>query len=183
MPNPIAEVRSLAPRRLLPTWEARVLAERQAGRLIRALRVEEPPFPEQAIECLPRVDVRYVGQRRLAGALQWTGGHWCIAVNRDDTWGRQRFSMCHELKHLIDHPLKDALYRDGRFGSAHIQAERAADYFAACLLMPKSWVKRVFYEEGVRDERVLARRFQVSVAAMRVRLDQLGLYEPLQVAT
>lgn len=31
-------------------------------------------------------------------------------------------------------------------------------------------------------ERVLARRFQVSLQAMRYRLDQLGLYEPLGVA-
>jgi len=183
MPNPIAEVRSLAPRRVLPGWEARILAERQASRLVRLMRVDEPPFPEQAIETLPRVDVRYVGSRRLAGALKWTGQHWCIAVNRDDTWGRQRFSLAHELKHLIDHPLKEALYHNGRFGSAHLQAERSADYFAACLLMPRVWVKRAFYDEGIRSELALARRFQVSVAAMRVRLDQLGLYEPTQVAS
>lgn len=119
---------------------------------------------------------------RLAGALTWTGRTWCIVVNAHDTWGRQRFSLCHETKHLIDHPLRSTIYRDGRAGSAHVQAERAADYFAACLLMPKAWVKRTFYDEGFRDERVLARRFQVSTAAMRYRLDQLGLYEPAKVA-
>jgi Zn-dependent peptidase ImmA (M78 family) len=86
------------------------------------------------------------------------------------------------LKHLLDHPFHGTIYRDGRFGSAHWQAERAADYFAACVLMPKAWVKRLFYDEGFRDERVLARRFQVSLQAMRYRLDQLGLYEPLGVA-
>ena len=47
--------------------------------------------------------------------------------------------------------------------------------------MPKAWVKRLFYDQGIRDERVLARHFQVSTAAMRYRLDQLGLYEPTEV--
>ena len=158
------------------------MAERQAHRLHRLVGVSEPPFPEQAIEFLPRLTVRYARARRLAGALRWTGHTWCIVVNRDDTWGRQRFSLAHELKHLVDHPLRSVLYRDGRFGSAHSQSERAADYFAACLLMPKAWVKRLFYDEGIRDERVLARHFQVSTAAMRYRLDQLSLYEPAEVA-
>jgi len=182
MANPIAELRTFCPRRRMPAWEARTLAERQAHRLQALMGVSEPPFPEQAIEYLPRVEVRYVGSRRLAGALKWTGRHWCIAVNRDDTWGRQRFSMAHELKHLVDHPFRELIYRDARFATAQVQAERSADYFAACLLMPKAWVKRAFYDEGVRDERLLGRRFQVSTAAMRVRLDQLGLLEPARVA-
>jgi len=182
MPNPIAEVRTLCPSRPLAAWEARTVAERQAYRLLALLGVSEPPFPEQAIEFLPRLEVHYRRTRRLAGALSWSGGHWCIVINRDDPWGRQRFSLCHETKHLIDHPIRTAIYRDGRFGSGDLQAERAADYFAACLLMPKAWVKRAFYDEGDRDPRILARAFQVSTAAMRFRLDQLGLFEPRGMA-
>jgi hypothetical protein len=182
MPNPIAELRLLCPRRALAAWEARTIAERQAHRLQRLMRVEDPPFPEQAIECLPRVEVRHTTSRRLAGALRWSGSTWCIVVNRHDPWGRQRFSLAHELKHLIDHPIRSAIYRDNRHASASLQAERAADYFAACLLMPKVWVKRLFYDDGIRDARVLARHFQVSTAAMRYRLDQLALYEPAEVA-
>jgi len=180
--NPIAELRLLCPRRRLPSWEARTVAERQAYRLQALMRVTEPPFPEQAIEYLPRLEIRYRRTRQLAGALRWNGRTWCIVVNTDDTWGRQRFSLAHEVKHLIDHPFGAALYRDDRYASAHLQAERAADYFAACLLMPKAWVKRAFFDDGLRDERVLARHFQVSTAAMRYRLDQLGLYEPAAVA-
>ncbi|HEX8073927.1 MAG TPA: ImmA/IrrE family metallo-endopeptidase [Thermoleophilaceae bacterium] len=182
MPNQVAELRLICPPRQLAAWEARTVAERQAHRFHHLVAVAEPPFPEQAIEFLPRLTVRYSKARRLAGALRWTGGEWCIVVNSGDTWGRQRFSLAHELKHLLDHPFQRTIYRDGRFGSAHWQAERAADYFAACLLMPKAWVKRLFYDEGLRDEFVLARRFQVSVQAMRYRLDQLGLYEPMGVA-
>jgi Zn-dependent peptidase ImmA (M78 family) len=73
------------------------------------------------------------------------------------------------------------LYQGG-YRTAHFQAERAADAFAAALLMPKSWIKRTFYDHGIRDEYELARRFQVSVASMRWRIDELRLYEPAKVA-
>lgn len=173
--NPIAEVRRMCPRRSLAPWEARTVAERQAHRLQTLLGVSEPPFPEQGIEYLPRVEVRYARVRRLAGAVSWRSGRWRIVVNRDDPWGRQRFSLAHELKHLIDHPVRSAVYPDTRFGSGEHLAEKTADYFAACLLMPKAWLKRCYYDEGFHDPRVLARRFQVSTQAMRYRFDQLGL--------
>lgn len=175
--NPIADVRLVCPNRRLAPWEARSVAERQAHKFNELMNVTEPPFPEQAIEYLPRVEVRYLKSRRLAGAISWRRAKWRVVVNSDDTWGRQRFSLAHELKHLIDHPMRDALYADSQYGSAEVAAERAADYFAACLLMPKMWVRRVYYDEGFRDPRVLAKRFKVSAQAMRYRFDQLGLSE------
>jgi hypothetical protein len=176
--NPIADCRLLCPRRALAPWEARSIAERQAHRFHALMRITEPPFPEQAIEYLPRVHVRYVKARNLSGAIRWTGGAWQIVINRDATWGRMRYSLSHELKHLLDHSLRQTIYKDSRFGSAESAAERAADYFAACLLMPRAWVRRCFYDEGFHDPRVLARRFQVSATAMRYRFDQLGLPQP-----
>ena len=46
---------------------------------------------------------------------------------------RQRFSLFHEFKHIIDHPTRDLIENEE-------MAERVADYFAACVLMPKAWV-------------------------------------------
>jgi len=46
MANPIAELRTFCPRRRMPAWEARTLAERQAHRLQALMGVSEPPFPE-----------------------------------------------------------------------------------------------------------------------------------------
>lgn len=180
MASVVAELRALCPRRPLAPWEARSVAERQAGRLLRLTGVTEAPFPEQAIEYLPRVEVHYRRSERVSGATKWTGGRWAILVNRNHTWGRQRFSLCHEFAHIIAQPLAATIYRDG-YRSAYYQAERAADAFAAALLMPKPWLKRAFYNEHIRDEYALARRFQVSVASMRWRIDELGLREPSQV--
>lgn len=165
----------------MPMPEARILAERQAGRLLRLSGVTGPPVPEQVIECLPRVEVHYLGRRGLSGTTRWASGRWVILVNRNDTWGRQRFSLAHEFKHVLDWSKADTLYCDG-YRTAHFQAERAADCFAAALLMPKAWIKRAFYDHGIRDERELARDFQVSVASMRRRIDELRLHGPVTVA-
>lgn len=178
MRSALAELRALCPDRALPPWDARGIAERQAARLLRRSGVTQAPVPEEVISDLPYVRVRYVKARRLAAAARWTGGRWSIIVNSDDTIGRQRFSLAHEFKHVLDHPQADRVYRDRAGRSAHAQAERAADCFAAALLMPKPWVKRAFYDQGIRDERLLAKQFGVSVAAMRFRIDELGLREP-----
>jgi Zn-dependent peptidase ImmA (M78 family) len=146
------------------------------------MRVDVAPVPEQIIEYLPRVRVRYVKAISLSGAAKWSRGKWLIVINRTDTWGRQRFSLAHEFKHVIDGSLADTLYRSHDPATRTALAERAADSFAACLLMPRSLVKRTYYDEGIRDPRELARRFQVSAAAMRIRIEQLKLEEPQEVA-
>lgn len=179
VPSALGELRGLCPRRALPPWDARGVAERQAARLLRRHEITAAPVPEEVIADLPYVRVRYIRARTLAAAARWTGGRWTIIVNKDDTIGRQRFSLAHEFKHVLDHHVASRVYRDRAGRSAHAQAERAADCFAAALLMPKAYVKRAFYDRGIRDERVLAREFGVSVAAMRFRIDELGLREPV----
>ncbi|MFL5900134.1 MAG: ImmA/IrrE family metallo-endopeptidase [Solirubrobacterales bacterium] len=161
------------------------MAERQAARLLRHFGIVTEPVPDQVITELPSVRVRYVQARHFVATAKWSTAQrrWLILVNRDgNTAGRIRWSLMHEAKHAVDHPLAKIIYRDRPAASAYLQAERAADAFAAALLMPKAWVKRAFYGEGIRDERILARRFGVSVAAMRVRIDELGLLEPEAVA-
>src|SRR5205823_3788110 len=78
---------------------------------------------------------------------------------------RQRFSLAHELKHVLDHRFVDVIYQDvpGRDRAHWI--EQVCDYFAACLLMPRPWVKRAFASGTQRLPR-LADHFGVSQAAM-----------------
>lgn len=56
------------------------------------------------------------------------------------------------------------------------EAEHAADYFAACALMPKPELKRVFCTV-TQDQAALAHYFGVSQTAIRVRLEQTGLVD------
>lgn len=83
--------------------------------------------------------------------------------------------MAHELKHILDHPFVTVLYPHPSKCSE--VAEQACDYFAACMLMPKRWIRQA-WAEGTRDATVLSRRFGVSPQAVKIRLLQVGLIEP-----
>jgi Zn-dependent peptidase ImmA (M78 family) len=62
--------------------------------------------------------------------------------------------------------------------------EQACEYFAACLLMPRLWMKRAYFDNGIQDVPSLSRLFGVSWVAMRVRLEQLGFVSaPVHEAT
>ena len=89
---------------------------------------------------------------------------------------RQRFSLAHEFKHILDHRFVDVLYSGVRPEDRARWIEQTCDFFAACLLMPRAWVKRA-YTTGTQRLPQLADRFAVSQAAMHVRLTQIGLID------
>lgn len=173
--GPLAELRALCPHRPLAPYEARRVAELQANRLLRHHGIEQAPVPEQVIECLPRVEVVQRKDAPVSGYVEWSGGSWLIAVCSREPFVRQRFTMAHELGHALMAPLATTAFRPFRHLDAHTQRERAANHFAGCLLMPKRWVTSAYFNQGVRDPVRLARHFQVSARAMRVRLDVLGI--------
>ena len=178
MNNIIRSLRDRVPVRALSTIEALRVAELQATRLLQLSEVTTSPVPEDIIAELPRVQVERMTPAPMSGATQWSQGRWLIVLNGGEPMVRQRFSLAHEFKHVLDHPFIGVLYPANRGQSADARAEQVCDYFAACLLMPRAWVKRAFCDEGVQDLVRLARRFNVSKMAMQVRLLQIGLAEP-----
>ncbi|MDQ1249480.1 MAG: hypothetical protein QG597_3855 [Actinomycetota bacterium] len=170
----ITSLRDLVPQRRLSTQSALRLAEQQARLLLRRSGVTEPPIREEIICALPRIEVGHGPTGQSAAASQWSAGRWLILLNERDSRGRRRWSLAHEIKHILDHPLEQVLY-PGRMGRD--LAERSCEYFAACLLMPAPWLRRI-WASGVRDIPLLARRFGVTRAAMYLRLLQLGLIDP-----
>ena len=99
-------------------------------------------------------------------------------MNRLEPFVRQRFSLAHEFKHILDAPFGDVLYPGWRGLSGEDRAEHAANHFAACLLMPKAWVRREYFTHGMTSLPKLAAYFEVSQAAMRYRLESLGVVQP-----
>ncbi len=177
MPTLIAELRRLTPHRSLTLIEGLRIAELQANRLLAAQGVAEPPVPESVIGSLPRVQIERAGWMQDSGCVGWSKGRWLIVLNRHEPPVRQRFSLAHEAKHILDAPFGDTPYPAWGGLSAVDRAEQVADHFAACLLMPKQWVRSAFFNQGVTDMRRLAARFDVSQPAMRVRLASLGMLE------
>jgi Zn-dependent peptidase ImmA (M78 family) len=173
----IGNLRDLVPPRRLSPSETRQVIERQTTRLLKLAEVDGPPVPLfEVIRALPRVEVKQVPTLPSSGRAQWSRNRWLLLVDSDEAPVRQRFSLGHELAHVIFHPLSDVVFYPLRGRTAEQWEEQACEYFAACLLMPRMWVKRA-WSGGMRGVPDLARLFDVSYVSMQYRLEQIGLVE------
>lgn len=117
----------------------------------------------------------------VSGQIMQEDGRYIIRVNRHEARERQRFTIAHELAHFLLHkPVIDSspegitdnvLYRSGEPERIEYEANR----LAADIVMPMPLIQRVLDDEfgGVVTEATiesLAARFQVSKAAMEIRL-------------
>ncbi len=96
-----------------------------------------------------------------------------IVLRRSLNPEQKTFALAHEFGHyLLDHPGKANFLLDKMVwdGSRKQQLEAQAQYFAASLLMPKDHFLKL---AKVLDDNDLAKRFGVSIAAVRVRKDWL----------
>jgi Zn-dependent peptidase ImmA (M78 family) len=171
----IRKLRDVVPIRPLSMQEAMQIAELQANLLLSGMRVTLPPVPETIISELPRIDVERIRPCPVSGAAHWSKGRWQIVVNGDESPARQRYSIAHEFKHVLDDPFIKVLYPDLVGIGSQERAEQVCDYFAACLLMPAHWMRHFYFDLGIHDPRRLAQRFETSWTAVQVRLLQIGL--------
>lgn len=169
----LASLRGVIPVRTVEFAEAMQIAELQAARLLELTDSTEGPISSAVITELPRIVVRRE-PLPTSGMSYWDGRNWIIAINSAEPTTRQRFTLLHEYKHIIDHGATDRLYTGTTRYLGDEQAEQAADYFAGCALMPKRLMKRA-WGQGIQRAADLARRFEVSERAIEVRLAQLGL--------
>jgi Zn-dependent peptidase ImmA (M78 family) len=102
-----------------------------------------------------------------------------IAHNPEHATGRSRFTIAHELGHLIlghldeVHVDVNALEGGNDKPSYDPKQERDANTFAANLLMPAEWVRDRHAEGASLSE--MAQELQVSEAALGYRFMALGL--------
>jgi Zn-dependent peptidase ImmA (M78 family) len=174
----LQSLRQLTPVRPLTDSEARFVAERQAI-LLRSLSgmAAEPLFPRSVVESQPKLVVVTDSDLPQSGSSHWTGSSWQITLNGSEPFTRQRFTLLHEYKHIIDHPHADVMFAGSSSEAAAGRAETLCDLFAACVLMPKMLVRQAWVAGGDNQNPAeLARLFGVSEPAMRLRLLHLGLH-------
>lgn len=94
--------------------------------------------------------------------------------NSEEISYRNRFTIAHELGHVLLGHVNEGnpRERDTTFGNYN-PVERAANIFAAELVMPEMKVKELF--RGASSVQQLSEIFGVSNAAMSYRLQNLGL--------
>ncbi|MEV5957997.1 ImmA/IrrE family metallo-endopeptidase [Streptomyces sp. NPDC051987] len=136
----------------------------------------------QALERTFGVDVAKIGlPDGIDGAAWQADGFRLIMIARTKVPTRQRFTLAHELGHVLARDAQDLL-TESQLSPGHQKdlTEVRANAFAANLLMPRDEINSVVREKDVTDEQLtsLVVRFQVSPSALAARLTQLGLIAP-----
>lgn len=140
--------------------------------LLEHFEIRTPPIDVDYIASRLEVYVHRVSGMAFAGAVNSNrrGAH--IFISKKDHPWRQRFTIAHELGHLMLHRDGSLHHRDTTFAGS--PAEQQANRFAADLLMPRAMMPTAMTSSGGSIKR-LARLFDVSEAAMSVRVGNLGL--------
>jgi len=129
----------------------------------------------------------------LSGMVFKHQGQIIIGINASHSNNRQRFTMAHELGHVVLHSLDQVhvdktfpvKLRNERSSQAVDRHEMEANAFAAALLMPEAMLKQDLADESGWEtdynDRIeqLANKYEVSHTAMSFRLANLGLVTPV----
>lgn len=165
------------------------IARRKARELLKAGRIEKAPVPVEQLAVSAGATIRYepfAGE--LSGMVHRSSAGVIIGVNSMHPTTRRRFTIAHELGHLLLHR-NEELHVDERFpigfrselsSKALDAAEIEANQFAAELLMPSTTLVEdvrtlatdIDSETAISQ---LAQLYQVSEQAMTIRLSALGI--------
>jgi Zn-dependent peptidase ImmA (M78 family) len=166
--------------------------EKRAADLLERIGISRPPVPVEKIAASLGAHVAYEAfDGEVSGMLyREDGGRALIGVNSTHVSTRQRFTLAHEIAHLVMHKgdpvfidrLVRVNWRDGRPGPKEIEANA----FAAELLMPRTLMNREIDRVLARSRQIapeqliakLAETFRVSQEAMGYRLVNLGVLGP-----
>jgi hypothetical protein len=136
----IARLRTVVPKRPLGVREAEKVAERQADRLRSELKILRPCLDEDDLANLAWLSITRRENLPTAGVATKTDYGWIVVLRADDPMVRQRFTLAHEIKHILDDSLIDlggGLYPSLGGYSQHERTEYVCHRFAGALLMPK----------------------------------------------
>jgi hypothetical protein len=153
------------------------LVRRLAGKYQMESEIDRLPVPAdlitQAADNLP-IEVRRIPLQAYHGSIWRLSDCWLVQLNSNDTPARQRFTLYHEIFHVLAHckanPVlfkKTACSREGSFN------ELLADHFAGIILMPEKWAKEKWAE--VKDISQMAAIFDVPKPIVWFALKHLSL--------
>jgi len=151
------------------------LITRLATKYLVEAGIDRPPVPSNIIthdyDNIP-IEVREVPLKAYHGALWGLSSCWVIQLSSYDKPARQRFTLYHEIFHILAHCRSTPLFKksSGREGSFN---ELLADHFAAVMLLPEEWVREKWTE--VKDLSKMATIFDVPKPVMYLSLRGMGL--------
>lgn len=168
-------------------------AKQKAQQVIQEARIRVLPIPVEDLARRLGARLSYEPfDEDISGMLARLEGGTVIGINTAHAATRQRFSVAHELGHLVLHQGRSLILdkrevridlRDRNSASGTDMQEIEANAFAAELLMPQQMVLDVVAKAVAKSPRIsaddfireAASRFEVSVQAMEYRLASLGV--------
>jgi len=171
--------------------------EEQAQRLLDDVGITTIPVPVEKIARHLGAQVRYSPlDDELSGMAFVKDGVPIIGVNALHHSNRQRFTVAHEIAHLLLHREHitttvhvdkgfsvSVLKRDATSAAGTERLEIEANQFAAALLMPRAILDEILASTqiDIDDEAALeafARKFKVSKATLEFRIRNLSTEQP-----
>jgi hypothetical protein len=151
------------------------LIERAVQKYVMMSGIVSPPVPTELATMFGNkevIEIRELPLKVCSGATWHTEDGWVIHLNAHETPAEKRFTLFHEVFHILSHRAASRVPWQRR-RKRGIFCELLADYFSACVLMPGQWIVEKWPE--VQDLDSTAEMFDVPVREMWVRLRTLKL--------
>ncbi len=154
----------------IPAWRKVRTQNPSAQDILETCALRRAPIDVFAIAERLDIHVHLVSDPGWDGALKSSPERADVWIDANASEQRQRFTLAHEIGHLMLHPLGE-VFRDSR-ELERSPKEREAHRFAAELLMPEVLVLPAFRRLD-QDVEKMALLFHVSEQAMSIRLGVL----------
>lgn len=167
-----------------------IYIEEKAERLLHDSKCYSIPVNVNAVSDFLGIKVKAVElEEEVSGFCVINGSFIHIGFNKNDPAVRIRFTIAHELGHVLLHAKDNPVFidkvkkfdRNVNSSTGQLQIEREANAFAAALLMPRGLltaeINSNMNETNKSFISLLANKFGVSDQAMTIRLTNLGLID------
>jgi len=151
------------------------LIERLARKYLSEAKVYQPPVTTAIFSQFDRkraVEIRTVPLKSYHAAIWRLRDSWVIQLKSDDTAERKRFTLFHEVFHILAHGGGSPVFRKAGLRGGTFN-ELMADCFAIYIMLPEKMVREKWVE--VKDLARMAEIFEVPKSIMHMRLRYLEL--------
>lgn len=154
-------------------WEKFRARQASPKELLASFELLSPPIDVRQLAIDLGIDLKFsdMSGKNYSGCASIRDGKAEIHVASGHVNARKRFTIAHEIGHLMLHQIpEDGVFRDDTFSGSPEEAE--ANNFAADLLVPLSMLNVCGRKFGY-DVAFLANLFEVSVVTMEIRFVKL----------
>ncbi len=152
------------------------LVRNLAYKYIEEAEIKRPPVPSNLITSasgdIP-IEVRRVPLKAYHGAVWRLSDCWVVQLNSNDSTARQRFTLYHEIFHILAHSKATPVFRKAAYQKEGTFNEILADHFSIACLVPEKLAKKILPKS--KDVNQMATLFNVPKPVMWFWLRLLGL--------